>query len=89
MDDIRVGDYVEVAYPRPCCGSEYGMGKRFIVAAVSPAGSTYCCADCFAPITGLHAKKSDEMSVMGWHISRLRKLSPLVAEDKQEIEVSA
>lgn len=85
MDDIRVGDYVEVAYPTPCCGSASSIGYRFIVSAIGQRN--FCrCIHCgvslvAVPVSDIVKGECD--------IRRLRKLPPLVTEDKQETEVSA
>ena len=72
MNDIKVGDLVEIRYPQKCCGANKSKGNYFMVTGFYSGESM--CSRC--------VRKTNSVTAIGFNylytpLYRLRKVPPL------------
>lgn len=73
MSDIKVGDWVMVVRPMPCCGSRQSMGTMFSVVGTWHNGAEMTCSSCGAASPEPIALRQ---SFLGQRVSRLMRIDP-------------
>lgn len=96
-EKIEIGDYVEVAWPAPCCGADDSCGQRFVVMNIFDSDECIC-LNCTHADVGRIAQHAGHAGSFvhrqgfvrnGFDTRRLRKLPPLTADDVHREEVEA